>query len=117
MGWFNSFFNTIKDGVRRFGGTVKSIANSIATGARFFSAIPVIGSFANGVATVASGVSTGVDIANGIVDLGEGIQKGFGLATSNGSPAPPPQQATAPTSTAVVRAPQRIIRRVPVRAY
>ena len=117
MGWFNNLFNTIKDGVRKFGGTVKSIANSVATGARFFSAIPVIGTFARGVETLASGIGTGVDIANGIVDLGENIQKGFGLATTNGSPAPPPQQATAPTSTAVVRAPQRIIRRMPVRAY
>ena len=112
MGWFNNLFNTIKNGVRNVGGTIKSIASSVASGARFFSAIPIIGNFASGIATVADAVGTGVDVANGIVNLGEGIQKGFGLDTGN-APAPQAQVNRAPTSTAMVRRPISLIRQRP----
>lgn len=109
MGWFNNLFNTIKNGVRSVGGTIKSIASSVASGARFFSAIPVIGSFASGIATVADAVGTGVDVANGIVNLGEGIQKGFGLDT--GTPPQTQTPAPRPTSTTMVRRPTLIRQR------
>ena len=114
MGWFNNAFNWVKNAVRNVGGTIKSIASSVASGARWFSAVPVIGSFASGVATVADAVGTGVDVANGIVNLGENIQKGFNLDLGTPqAPAPAPQR---PTSTAMVRNP-RIVRRMPLRAY
>ena len=113
MGWFNNAFNWVKNAVRNVGGTIKSIASSVASGARFFSAIPVIGNFASGIATVADAVGTGVDVANGIVNLGEGIQKGFGLDTGNNAPAPQAQVNRAPTSTAVVRRPISLIRQRP----
>ena len=118
--WLNGAFNTVKNGIRNFGGTIKSVANSIASGARFFSAIPVIGSFASGVATVADAVGTGVDVATGIVNLGENIQKGFGLDTGAPPPAAPqatpqPVRSEVPSSTMVLRAPQRFSTQRPIK--
>lgn len=108
MGWFNDGFNWFKNGLRKVGGTIKSIASAVSSGARYFSWLPGIGQISSAIATVADAVGSGVDVVQKVADLGTNIQRGFGLDTGQSQP-----QTQSPVITRVSPN-NEMVRRVPL---
>jgi phage-related protein len=82
--FFNSAFNTVKNGFRGVSGTVKNVANAVSSGLKLFHFIPGVSAISGVVDGIAQGINTGVDIGNSVFDFGESVQQRLGLPTRNG---------------------------------